>query len=66
MESPDTRGVEDRIDDLAGFLRDATPGIGDPRAEAFVETSAEAPKGLRAAFDHGERGGEDTWRDDAG
>lgn len=66
MESPDTRGMEDRIDDLAAFLRDATPRIDDPRAEALVETSAESPKGLHAAFDHGERGGEDAWRDDAG
>lgn len=55
--------VRERLDDLAAHLRSDVTKVGDPRAEALFETTAEVLIGLSKAFSDFEQRDEPAWRE---
>jgi hypothetical protein len=51
-----------RLTELAEHLREDVTKVGDPRAKALFETSAEVLLGLEKAFADFEEGSEAAWR----
>ncbi len=54
------------LDDLVNRARDGAGEVADPGTQALLETTAEVLTGLRRAYEHRARGGEEDWREDAG
>jgi len=57
-----TAKIKGLLDDLMTHLRDDVIKVGDPRAEALFETTAEVLGGLKKAYDDYERRDEPAWR----
>lgn len=57
-----TAEVKAKLDDLIRHLREAVRNVGDPRAAALFETTAEVLGGLKRAYEHYEQGTEAAWR----
>lgn len=57
-----TQHIKEQLEDLEKHLRHDVGVVSEPRAQALFETTAEVLEGLRAAFDHYERGDEPAWR----
>ena len=51
-----------RLDELIRHLREGVRNVGDPRAAALFETTAEVLGGLKRAYAHYEQGTEEAWR----
>jgi hypothetical protein len=47
---------------IADFARSDVPRIGDPRAQALFETTAEVATGLETACEHYENRAEGAWQ----
>lgn len=58
-----TAKVGRRLEELIAHLREDIRKIDEPKAQALFETAAEVLKGLRAAFEHYERGSEQAMRE---
>jgi len=58
-----TARIKGMLDDLMTHLRGDVGKVGDPRAEALCETTAEVLGGLRTAYDDDERRDEPAWRE---
>lgn len=50
------------LSDVAGHAREDVGKVGDAKAEALFETTAEVLDGLVTAYEHYDGGTEDAWR----
>ena len=57
-----TRNIQRMLTEVIDHLREDLDRIGEPKAQALFETSAEVLTGLRTAFEHYERGTEKGMR----
>jgi hypothetical protein len=57
-----TANIRGMLDDLMTHLREDVDKVGDPRAQALFETSAEVLSGLAKAYEHFDSRAEEAWR----
>lgn len=54
--------LKDMLGDVINHAREDVSKVGDPKAQALFETTAEVLGGLVKAYEHFERGAEEAWR----
>ena len=57
-----TAKIKDMLDDLIDHVRGDVATVGEPKAQALFETTAEVLQGLKKAYDHYEEGREPGMR----
>jgi hypothetical protein len=57
-----TTNIKSMLTDVMNHARQDVSKVGDPKAEALFETTAEVLQGLITAYEHYEKGSEEAWQ----